>query len=197
MVNVGKLLADGGAVGVFAGTLKHSGDIRANALTRDEAGRVVLKGRSEVTSPAAARSSASGKSGGDILIQSDGRARRAWREPWRRRQRGGEGGDIKVLGERVSIAGNGASIDASGASGGGQIRVGGDYQGANASVQNASRQTAWFEQTGLEELVLAAEDRGDGVVGEDVHDRLGEQARDGQHGQVRRARAAGRSARCR
>lgn len=31
----------------------------------------------------------------------------------------------------------------------------------------------------LEELVLAAEDRRDGVVGEDVHDRLGEQLRDG------------------
>ena len=32
VLNVGKLIADGGAVGVFAGTLKHSGEIRANSL---------------------------------------------------------------------------------------------------------------------------------------------------------------------
>src|SRR6266704_6193400 len=32
-----------------------------------------------------------------------------------------------------------------------------------------------------EELVFAAEDRRHGVVGEDVHDRLGEQPRHGQH----------------
>ena len=32
-----------------------------------------------------------------------------------------------------------------------------------------------------EELVFAAEDSGDGVVGEHVHDRLGEQAGDRQH----------------
>src|SRR5665647_306672 len=38
----------------------------------------------------------------------------------------------------------------------------------------------------LEELVLAAEDRRDGVVGEDVHDRLCEQLRDGQHRHVLR-----------
>ena len=38
----------------------------------------------------------------------------------------------------------------------------------------------------LEELVLAAEDRRDGVVGEDIHDRLGEELRDREHGHVRR-----------
>ena len=40
------------------------------------------------------------------------------------------------------------------------------------------------EERDLEELVLAAEDRRDGVVGEDVHDRLGEQARDAEDGHV-------------
>src|SRR6476469_5038032 len=37
----------------------------------------------------------------------------------------------------------------------------------------------------LEKLVLAAADGGDGVVLEDVHDRLGEQLRDGQDRHVR------------
>ena len=48
VLNVGRLLADGGAVGVFAGSLKHSGEIRANALVRDEAGSVMLKAQGDI-----------------------------------------------------------------------------------------------------------------------------------------------------
>ena len=43
-----------------------------------------------------------------------------------------------MLGARVALEA-GAQLDASGASGGGQILVGGDFQGKNAAVQNASR----------------------------------------------------------
>src|SRR5262249_35555952 len=42
----------------------------------------------------------------------------------------------------------------------------------------------WSPAVKLEELVLAAEDRRDGVVGKDVHDRLGEEAGDRQHGEL-------------
>ena len=59
-VQGGQLLADGGAVGVFAGTLKHSGDIRANALVRDEAGRIVLKAKDELTISAGSTATADG-----------------------------------------------------------------------------------------------------------------------------------------
>ena len=70
VVNVGKLLADGGAVGVFAGTIRHSGDIRANALTRDEGGRIVLKAGGDVTLTSGSTTSANGKSGGTVTVQS-------------------------------------------------------------------------------------------------------------------------------
>ncbi|MCK5875139.1 MAG: filamentous hemagglutinin N-terminal domain-containing protein, partial [Alcanivoracaceae bacterium] len=50
----------------------------------------------------------------------------------------GQGGSVQVLGDQVGID-NGAVIDASGVNGGGQILVGGDYQGGNADVRNASR----------------------------------------------------------
>ena len=40
----------------------------------------------------------------------------------------GAGGDVKVLGERVALL-DGARLDASGAEGGGQVLVGGNYQG--------------------------------------------------------------------
>ena len=42
-VNLGKLLADGGAVGIFAGTLIHEGEISANTVELDEQGSIVLK----------------------------------------------------------------------------------------------------------------------------------------------------------
>lgn len=49
----------------------------------------------------------------------------------------GNGGQIQVLGDRVAIIGD-ANIDASGKTGGGEILIGGDYQGSNPDVHNAT-----------------------------------------------------------
>ncbi|MBN0986909.1 filamentous hemagglutinin N-terminal domain-containing protein [Amphritea pacifica] len=49
----------------------------------------------------------------------------------------GKGGDIDVLGDRVALTGN-AVVDASGETGGGTIRIGGDFQGKNPDISNAS-----------------------------------------------------------
>jgi filamentous hemagglutinin family protein len=51
---------------------------------------------------------------------------------------GDKGGSVDVLGQRVGLMAN-AAVDASGAAGGGTVRIGGDYQGANPDVQNAQR----------------------------------------------------------
>lgn len=104
VVNLGRLEA--GAVGLFAHTLRHSGQIRVAAATGDS-GTVVLRAgdRAEVS--------------GGITAQ-----------------RGGQGGAIDVLGQHVVLE-QGALLDASGAQGGGRIRVGGDYQGRNPDVPNA------------------------------------------------------------
>ncbi|MDB5953940.1 filamentous hemagglutinin N-terminal domain-containing protein [Ramlibacter sp.] len=107
-VNLGTLRGD--AVGIFAGTLRHSGLVQAQAVSI-AGGKVVLQA-----------------TGGDSLV--DGRIEA--------RATGGKGGSIDVLGERVGLLA-GALLDASGASGGGQVRVGGDYRGANAAVPNAAR----------------------------------------------------------
>ena len=48
----------------------------------------------------------------------------------------GQGGSVKILGDRVGLT-DAASIDVSGASGG-EILFGGDYQGNNPDVLNAS-----------------------------------------------------------
>lgn len=105
-VNLGTL--KGGAVGIFAGTLKHSGLIQATAADL-RGGKVVLK------------------ASGDTFVDGGGKILAT----------GTEGGSVDVLGGRVAVTDQ-AVIDASGDNSGGTVRVGGDYQGKNPDVQNAT-----------------------------------------------------------
>lgn len=69
VVNLGRL--EGGAVGVFAGTLQHSGVVQAHTLAR-EGGRLVLKAQGEVVLGAGSQVQADGqKQGGAITITSE------------------------------------------------------------------------------------------------------------------------------
>jgi filamentous hemagglutinin family protein len=136
VVNLGKLLADGGAVGVFAGTLRHTGEIRANALVYDEGGRVVLKAQNDIQIAGGSTTSADGKIGGGITIQSSQGLTRVAGDVSAQGS-AGQGGDIRILGNSVSVVEN-AVVNASGSAGGGQILVGGDYQGNNPSIQNSN-----------------------------------------------------------
>ncbi len=104
-VNLGTLAGD--AVGVFAGTLRHSGLVRAQAVTA-EGGRVVLRAADTALV--------------DGRVRAQGAA--------------GAGGSVDVLGAKVGLLA-GAEVDTSNTQGGGRIRVGGDYQGANAALPNA------------------------------------------------------------
>lgn len=108
-VNLGTLRGD--AVGVFAGTLKHSGLIQANHASVD-GGRVVLKAR------------------GDAMVEGAGQIQAT--------SALGKGGRIEVLGNRVALN-DSAALDASGATGGGTVLVGGDAHGDNVSVLNARK----------------------------------------------------------
>jgi filamentous hemagglutinin family protein len=181
VLNLGQLSAPGGAVGVFAGTLRHSGEIRAHALTRDAGGHIVLQARDELTLAAGSRTSADGRSGGSVVVESTGGVTRV---EGRVSATGssGAGGSVQLLGQRVSLAGD-ARIDASGASDGGTILAGGDWQGANPNVRNAERA---FVGAGVR-LAADATDSGDGgriVVWSDGETRfLGSlSARGGPHG---------------
>lgn len=126
VLNLGTLRGD--AVGIFAGTLRHSGLIQATTANL-EGGRVLLKASA------------------DAYVEGAGRIEAT----------GSKGGQVDVLGQRVAVM-NQAVIDVSGQFGGGNIRVGGDYQGQNTTVQNA--QVAYF---GAEAKLKAnALDVGDG-----------------------------------
>src|SRR5262249_42652827 len=113
--NSGKIRADGGIVHLSAATASNilrdavyvPGSIRANSVgTRD--GRIVLGGGAGGRVHVSGRLSASGARGA--------RGRTA-----------GTGGASDISGAEIALAG--AQLDASGATGGGRIRIGGDAQG--------------------------------------------------------------------
>ena len=106
-VNLGTLKGD--AVGIFAGTLRHSGMIQA-VQANLEGGKVVLRAI------------------GDAYVQGQGQINAT--------SATGKGGSVDVLGNRVAVMDD-AVIDVSGKSGGGSVRVGGDYQGGNPNISNA------------------------------------------------------------
>jgi filamentous hemagglutinin family protein len=108
-LNLGKL--SGNAVGIFAGTLKHSGQIRADAVTV-EGGKVVLKASRQL----------------DVAGQVSAQALN---------QRGGA---IQATAPEVLVQAS-AVLDASGAAGGGELLLGGGYQGKDARLSNAQTTT--------------------------------------------------------
>jgi len=136
ILNLGQLVADKGAVGLFAGSIRNEGTIEANSLSLDAAGNIVLSAQQNIELSDSSVISASGDSAGDILVISEqgdvyasGSLSASSTE--------GEGGSVKILGERVALL-DGASVDVSGATGGGEALIGGDYQGANEEIKNAS-----------------------------------------------------------
>ena len=113
-LNLGSLKGD--AVGIFAGTLKHSGLI--NAVQADgSGGKVVLR----------AKGNADVEGNAQVLARGDAA--------------GAKGGSVDVLGNVVWVGDN-SLVDVAGQAGGGQVRVGGDYKGKNPDVPNA--QVAWL-----------------------------------------------------
>ncbi|OGA58036.1 MAG: hypothetical protein A3G81_24700, partial [Betaproteobacteria bacterium RIFCSPLOWO2_12_FULL_65_14] len=136
-VNLGEILAQSGEVGIYGAALRNTGIINADQVVRDASGKIVLRAKQGVTLEAGGRLSASGEQAGEITVQSEsGTTRASGTIEAKGAGAGQTGGTVHVLGEKVGLFGG--HINASGAAGGGTVLVGGDYQGKNPSVQNAS-----------------------------------------------------------
>ncbi|MFM2485430.1 beta strand repeat-containing protein [Celerinatantimonas yamalensis] len=106
--NQGTLSADGGTVLISVASARHaarhainlSGVVEANSVSGRD-GNIII----------------GGGQGGNVSVSGKVTATSA----------SGKGGDITVTGKDIAL--NGATIDASGATGGGSIKIGGDYQG--------------------------------------------------------------------
>ncbi len=70
-INVGKMIAEAGSIGIFAGAIKQSGVISADTAVVGANGKIFLKASNDVTLAAGSSTTANGPSGGSITIQSD------------------------------------------------------------------------------------------------------------------------------
>lgn len=106
--NLGEITAEAGRIGIAGVIARNSGTLNASSVV-SEGGRIFLKASQ------------------DAYVDRNGRIVTT----------GTKGGSVEVLGNNVTVTDN-AEIDASGAKGGGRILIGGDYQGKNPGMQNAS-----------------------------------------------------------
>ncbi len=123
--------------GIYGGLVRNSGVISAYSAVRRADGRIVLKASKDATLEGTSRITANGAQGGSIAVQAergtllvDGTIEATGSEA--------KGGTVRLLGEQVGLV-NAVAVDASGKTGGGTILIGGDYQGNNPEIQNASR----------------------------------------------------------
>jgi filamentous hemagglutinin family protein len=121
-----------GVIRLGGDTVTNSGTLNANG-----GGQIEVKANHDVTLEATSTITANGAQGGKVTIQAQNGTLLA---DGRIEAKGStvKGGDVKLLGNQVGLV-NKASVDASGATGGGEVLVGGDYHGGNPNVQNASR----------------------------------------------------------
>ncbi|MDA8261111.1 MAG: caspase family protein [Betaproteobacteria bacterium] len=111
-VNLGSISVGGGRIDMFGAIIEQAGVLRADSATVDAAGNITLKATQSTTVSGAISAASSG----------------------------GSGGKVQVLGDQVALTST-ARIDVSGVGGGGTALIGGDYQGSNAAVQNATLTT--------------------------------------------------------
>ena len=137
IIKAGRIERKGGKVTLtgLGGAVRNSGSIDVSGTS---GGSVRLTSDTGVESTGVITANASNGAGGDILIESDGTTLLSVDSITTATAEGGVGGSVRVLGERVGLFDR-AAIDVSGEQGGGTALIGGDYQGANASVRNANQ----------------------------------------------------------
>ncbi len=160
VVNLGEMITNGGAAKMFAGTIKHNGSINANSISVDANGNVQLFAKADIEITNDATITANGSSGGEIKIKSD--TGTVWSAGTIEAKAEGKGGSVQLLGERVALLDD-ASIDVSGETGGGEVLIGGDYQGKNDEVKNA-KQTYVGEDTTITADAITSGDGGKVIV---------------------------------
>ena len=133
-INLGKIVAESGRVGIYGGIVANRGLVSADSAVVGENGKIVFRATRDVSLEPGSVTTASGPSGGSIEVQSEGTTLVAGTV--RATGSADSGGQVHVLGQNVGVIEQ-ASIDASGARGGGTVLVGGDLRGENPNVRNA------------------------------------------------------------
>ena len=149
------LLTAAGAAAVTRSVINNTGVLEASSLSTD-GGRIVLTAGNDINLGAGSTAAADGRKGGEITVQAQSGTLLADGSISARGEQGA-GGNVKLIGHQVGLV-NAAQVDVSGATGGGTVLVGGDYQGKNPDVQNAQRTFVGVSAT----IKADAIERGDG-----------------------------------
>lgn len=134
VVNFGRLSAAGGHIDVHAASVNQQGLVQADALELGPAGQIVLSASQDLQLGATSQTRADGATGGRLLLDGGNNTRVSGVVSAQGRD--GQGGQVTVLGNDIRLL-DGALIDVSGSSGGGQALIGGGAQGQDPSVRNA------------------------------------------------------------
>ena len=134
-LNLGQLLAAGGRIDLQAALVNQNGLVRAESLKLGVGGEIVMRATQALNLGADSRTVVDGGSGGTLTIDA-GKGTTTVLGQLSATGSTGAGGQVQLLGQQVALAGA-AAVDVSGASGGGQVLVGGGQQGRDTSVPNA------------------------------------------------------------
>lgn len=140
-LNLGSLLApDGGSIDLHGAMVNQEGMVRADSVGSDAAGRIVIRASGDVQLAAGSltgadsAASAGSATAGQVLVESTAGTASVLGTVSAASAHGA-GGRIDLLGQAVDLSGE-AFVDASGAAGGGQVRV--DARGAGTSMAMAA-----------------------------------------------------------
>ena len=133
--NLGTLRAGGGRVDIHAAAVNQQGIVSADGFADGAGGEVWIKASQAVELGAFSRTTADGASGGKVSVESDA-ARTSLRGSLSAQGASGPGGAVVLLGREVGLFDQ-ASVDVSGALGGGSVVVGGGLRGQDLRYTNA------------------------------------------------------------
>ena len=125
-----------GVIRLEGDVITNAGTLRAEGGDTSAGGNLEVRAAQDVTRTKDSVLSANGASGDNVTVPAhagtatiDGRINATGNTT--------TGGDVKLLGDRVGLV-NAVTVDVSGRAGGGTALVGGDYQGLNPLIQNAT-----------------------------------------------------------
>lgn len=133
--NLGELRAAGGRIDIHAAAVNQQGLVSADAFATGAGGEVWIKASDSVELGAGSRTSADGASGGRVRVEAEA-GRSTVEGELSVQGSSGPGGQALLLGREVGLMGA-ASVNASGASGGGEVLVGGGQSGKDTRFANA------------------------------------------------------------
>jgi len=140
IIKAGRIENKGGEirlVGLGSGaSVLNTGTITADAGDATSSGGSVELTAENVTNSGTITANATGGDGGSIKLQSTDTTLVEGNAVVTASSSSAQGGTVQVLGDKVGLF-DAASINVSGALGGGEVLIGGDFQGKNPDVQNA------------------------------------------------------------